>query len=256
MLAAFIFTFGAVIGSFLNAVLWRLHSGASIVHGRSQCPSCGHALGVRDLVPILSWLSLRGRCRYCAKGIGASYVIIELVTGAALVLAAHTVLSAAPATGTMLAQLLLYWYALATLIVVFVFDLRHMLILRVVTTPAIILLALGNLALGMSPYSVALGMAFGAGFFWLQFALSKGKWIGGGDIHLGALMGALLGWPMTLAAVFLAYMVGAVYGIAALSVGRARMKSEIPFGTFLSIAAAVMLLWGHRILGWYMGLLV
>lgn len=255
-LTAFVFMFGAVIGSFLNAVLWRLHTGESFVKGRSYCPSCEHALSAKDLVPIVSWLILGGRCRYCRKGISASYLLIELATGLLFVAAAYSVFSADGASAVGLAGLLFTWYLLATLVLIFVFDLRHMLILRAVTVPATVLALAGNLALGANPLSLGIGMLLGGGIFWLQYVLSKGKWIGGGDIQLGILMGAMLGWRHTLAAVFLAYIVGAFYGVIVLASGRKEWKSEIPFGTFLSAATAAMLLWGERIIGWYLGLML
>ena len=255
LLTAFIFAFGAVIGSFLNAVLWRLHSGESFVRGRSHCPACSHALAVLDLIPILSWLTLGGKCRYCRKGIGMSYLVIELATGALFVLAVRSIAGFGIIDATDLATVLFRWYLIATLVVVFVFDLRHMLILRSVTTPAIILAAVGSLALGMNPFSLLVGMAFGGGFFWLQYFLSKGRWVGGGDIQLGLLMGAILGWPMTMAAIFMAYITGAIYGIAVLAMRRKGWKSEVPFGTFLSASTVAIMLWGEQIVVWYFGLL-
>jgi leader peptidase (prepilin peptidase) / N-methyltransferase len=258
-LSAFVIVFGAVIGSFLNAVLWRLHSGESLARGRSLCPHCRHALAPLDLVPILSWLALGGRCRYCRAGIGASYLWIEVATAALFWLAAVEALPALAAGGSIepreLARLLLDWYLLATLLVVFVFDLRHMLILRVVTTPATLIALAGSWALGVSPASLAIGAAFGGGFFWLQHALSRGRWVGGGDVHLGLLMGVMLGGARTVAAVMLAYMAGALYAVYLLATKRASGKTEIPFGTFLSAGAAVMLLYGDAILNWYFGFL-
>ncbi|MEY4722717.1 MAG: hypothetical protein RLZZ324_230 [Candidatus Parcubacteria bacterium] len=269
LVTAFIFVFGAIVGSFLNAVLWRLHSGESIAHGRSHCPACMHVLGVADLIPVASWLLLGGKCRYCRKEIGVGYLVIELVTGALFVLAAQVAFGAGEPggialigsasdgalSGRAIAALLLHWYFLAIMVVVFTFDLRHMLILRSVTMPATLVALAANLALGRSPMDLAIGVAVGAGIFWVQYALSKGRWIGGGDIHLGALMGAMLGWKLALAAVFMAYMVGAAYGIAVLLMRKKEWKSEIPFGTFLSVSTGLMLLYGERIVTWYFGLL-
>lgn len=257
LLAAFVFIFGAVIGSFLNAVLWRLRTGESFVRGRSYCRSCRHVLAPRDLVPVMSFFFLRGRCRYCREVISSSYVVIELAVGALFLAAAKAVLPVGPtviATAA-LARMLLDWYLLSTFVVVFVFDLRYMLILRSVTLPAAVIAAAANLALGMPPLSLIAGLLAGGGVFYLQYAASRGRWVGGGDVQLGLLMGAALGLGGALAAILAAYVAGAFYGAALLASGKKGWKSQIPFGTFLSASAAVMLLYGDRIVGWYLGLL-
>lgn len=261
VLLAFVFTFGAVIGSFLNAVLWRLRTGESVAKGRSYCPCCHHQLAARDLVPVFSYVMLGGKCRYCRKGIHPSYVIVELAVAVLFTVAAAVTLrgglfGADLFTGMQVARLLERWYAVAVLTVIFVFDLRYMLIPRSVTLPATLLLAAAELALGASPWSVLGGAAAGGGFFLLQHVVSGGKWIGGGDIHLGALMGVLLGWPLVLVALFLAYVSGAVVGVAMLARKRVGWNGQIPFGTFLSAAAVVTMLWGERILHWYLRLTI
>lgn len=258
LLPVFFFGFGAVIGSFVNAVLWRLHAGESIAHGRSYCPHCRHTLGPADLVPIISFILLRGRCRYCRKGIDAQYLLIELALGLAfLVIAASTLPlgSAFDLAWTDLARLLLRWYLAAVLLIVFVFDLRHMLVLPSVTLPATVIAAAANIALGLPWQSVALGCAFGAGLFWLQYALSRGAWIGDGDIYLGLLLGAMLGFRGTLLAIFLAYIAGAIIGLALIASRKLNRKSQVPFGTFLAAAAFVAMLYGDRLIEWYSGLL-
>lgn len=256
ILAAFVFLFGTVIGSFLNAVLWRLRTGESFISGRSYCPSCKHELGAKDLIPLLSWALLRGRCRYCREGISPSYFVIEAATGALFLAAAARVLpESGVIDGVHLAKLLLHWYFIAILVVVFVFDYRYMLILRSVTLPAAALVFVGNLALGMPFPGLALGALVGAGVFQLQFWLSKGKWIGGGDVHLGLLIGAMLGLPLTLVALFISYVTGATVGLFLLAFKKRTWQSQIPFGTFLAAGAVASLLWGNDIAQWYLGLL-
>jgi leader peptidase (prepilin peptidase)/N-methyltransferase len=256
ILAAFVFVFGTVIGSFLNAVLWRLRTGESFVSGRSYCTTCRHELTARDLVPLLSWLFLRGKCRHCRAGISPSYFVIESATGILFLAAtARIIPEYGFADGTLLAKLLLHWYFIATMVIVFVFDLRYMLILRQVTLPAAALCFLGNLALGMPFLPLVLGALVGAGIFQAQYWLSKGKWIGGGDIHLGLLIGAMLGLPLTLVALFIAYVSGAAVGVVLLATRRSGWQSQIPFGTFLAAGAIASLLWGNDIATWYLGLL-
>ena len=128
------------------------------------------------------------------------------------------------------------------------FDLRHRVILRAVTLPAAVIAAVANVALGASPLSIALGMLIGAGIFYVQYAVSKGRWVGGGDIHLGLLIGAALGFRNAVAAIFVAYITGAVYAVYLLATKKKQLQSQIPFGTFLSASAIVMLLFGDRIL--------
>lgn len=256
LLSVFFFGFGAVIGSFVNALLWRLHAGESVAHGRSYCPHCRHTLGPVDLVPIVSYLLLRGRCRYCRKNIDVQYLLIELALGLAfLVIAVVTLPVGSTLAWTDLAQLLLRWYLAAVLLIVFVFDFRHMLVLPSVTLPATIIAAAANVALGLPWQSVALGCAFGAGLFWLQYVLSRGAWIGDGDIYLGLLLGAMLGFRGTLLAIFLAYIAGAIIGLFLIVTKKLNRKSQVPFGTFLAAAAFVAMLYGDRIIDWYSGLL-
>lgn len=250
------FLFGTVIGSFLNAVLWRLRTGEGFVRGRSYCPCCRHQLAPQDLIPVMSYLLLRGKCRYCKAGIHPSYLAVELSTGALFALFAAQAFGGGPLDGAALAGLLLRWYFVAVLTIVFVYDLKYMLIPRSVTAWASVVAALAGVALGQRPAMLALGFIVGAGVFYLQYVLSKGRWIGGGDIHLGGLMGLMLSWPLVLVALFIAYVSGAAVGVAMLASKRTSWKGQIPFGTFLSAATVITLLWGDKMLSWYLGLAI
>lgn len=256
VLATFIFFFGASIGSFLNAVVWRLRTGESFVLSRSYCPKCRCTLSALDLVPVFSWLFLRGRCRRCRAGISAQYLLAELSVGALFLAAAA---AAAPCgfawTSDTLAVLLFQWLVIAGMTVVFIYDLRYMLILRSVTWPLVAVGLVGNLMLGVSWSSLLLGAAVGFGFFWLQMVLSKGRWIGGGDLHMGLVMGLILGWPKVGLALWLAYVVGALMAGVLLLRGRHGWKSQIPFGTFLAAATVFTVIYGDRIINWYLGLI-
>ncbi|MFA6603415.1 MAG: prepilin peptidase [Patescibacteria group bacterium] len=249
----FIFFFGAVIGSFLNAVIWRLRTRESFIVGRSYCPQCRETLEAVDLVPIVSYLMLCGRCRHCRKAIGPQYLWVELAVAAAFLLAARVW---PPVAAFGISHLLLAWYAIAILTVVFVYDLRYFLVLRSVTLPATVILALGNLWLGYRWSLLAIGMIVAGGFFWLQHTLSKGRWVGGGDMYIGLLMGAILGWPMVLVALLLAYVSGAAVGLVLLAAKRKQLKSQLPFGPFLAAATLVTLLYGQPLVDWYLGLLL
>ncbi|MEA3249679.1 MAG: A24 family peptidase [Patescibacteria group bacterium] len=153
------------------------------------------------------------------------------------------------------ANLLLGWFVVSVLVIVFVYDLRYMLIPRSITLPATVLALAANVALGMDIAHLVIGVAIGGGFFWLQRLLSKGKWVGGGDVYLGLFMGAVLGYPLILVALFIAYVAGALIGVSLMVIKRKTMKSELPFGTFLAAGTVFTLLYGQVILGWYMGLL-
>jgi prepilin signal peptidase PulO-like enzyme (type II secretory pathway) len=109
--------------------------------------------------------------------------------------------------------------------------------------------------LGFSIYSLALGALIGSGFFLVQYVLSRGRWIGGGDVRLGVMMGALLGWPNILVALFVSYILGAIVAIPLLIMKKKGMKSEIPFGTFLSVGTLAALLWGNQVINWYWNLI-
>jgi prepilin signal peptidase PulO-like enzyme (type II secretory pathway) len=261
----FIFAFGTCIGSFLNAWIWRLHRGESIYGRRSYCPKCAKQLKNFDLVPVFSFLFLGGKCRFCKKKISLQYPLVELCAGALYLIAFITVIERFFLDGGWQIYLLLYWYFIAVLIVVFVFDLKYYKILDKVTIPAIVLIFLINLFLGVNWFNLILGAIIAGGFFGLQYKIPQwgrkifGKknvffkldWIGGGDIMLGILIGVMLGWKLTLMALFIAYTSGTIVSLGLVFSGKKKLQSKMPFGTFLSSAAIIALLWGDRILNLY-----
>jgi prepilin signal peptidase PulO-like enzyme (type II secretory pathway) len=152
------------------------------------------------------------------------------------------------------AQLLIWWIFAAFLIIIFVYDLRYYLILDKVSLPAIILAFIANLFLGHSWLNLLIAALLAGGFFLAQFVFSQGKWIGGGDIRLGLLMGMMLGWPHILTGLFLAYVLGAIVGLFLIAIGKKTLSSKVPFGTFLTLAILVTLLYGDILLHWYLNL--
>lgn len=241
ILAAFIF--GSAVGSFLDAVSLRLIAHDQFVRGPSRCPHCNHALGPLDLIPILSFVLLRRRCRYCGRPIAWHYFLVEVVMGMLFVL---TFISAgASVKGVFLAV------ELSLLAVLFLTDLRAHVLPDEISLPAIALAVLGVLFFGQSIPGALLGAAVAGGFFLLQYLVSRGRWIGGGDIRLGFLLGLLLGWPLALVALFLAYMAGGVVSALLLVARRRVWGSHIPFGTFLTAATAAAIFFGPRILALY-----
>ncbi|PIT90318.1 MAG: prepilin peptidase, partial [Candidatus Komeilibacteria bacterium CG10_big_fil_rev_8_21_14_0_10_41_13] len=138
------------------------------------------------------------------------------------------------------------------LIIIFIYDLKYYLILDKVSLPAFTIALILNVLLGYNVGNLLLASVIIGGFFGLQFIISQGKWIGGGDIRLGLVMGAMLGWPLALVALFLAYILGAVFGLILIISRRKDWQSQLPFGTFLTAATLIALLWGHEILSWYL----
>lgn len=267
--AAWLFVLGLVIGSFLNVVIARVPHGQSIVHPRSRCPKCGHALAWYDNVPVISWLLLRGRCRACKTPISVRYILVELLTGLLYVGCLQRFgwsYELVPAL------------VLVTLLIPLTFiDLEHWLLPFSLTLPGIALGVALSIPLGMDRLrDSALGAGIGFGVFWLLELVGekifKKEALGGGDKFLLALIGAFLTYRPLLGVIFLSSVQGAVVGVALLALrGRAGPapepqgpKSEkdlgavknqpddewqpgptnIPFGPWLSLAALEILLLG------------
>ncbi len=252
MMYGIIFVFGLIVGSFINAVLYRLPLNRSSLRGRSFCPHCKHTLATMDLVPVISFIGLRGKCRYCRKPISWQYPLLELTTAIVFLISYLRLVSLYSFGPTLMGYFIFYAVILGYLIVIFMYDLRHYLILDKVLIPAAIIAVIANVLLGVSWVSMLIGAIFGGGVFWIQYVLSRGRAIGGGDIRLGVLMGLLLSWPNVLVAIFVAYMAGLVVGVPLLIMGAKKLSSKIPFGTFLAVGTYVALLWGKDLLQWYL----
>lgn len=242
-----VFIFGLVIGSFLNVIIYRTYRGIGFVSGRSYCPHCKHPLELADLVPLFSFIFLRGKCRWCEKPISWQYPLVEAAT-------ALSFLALYIAFGPS-AEFFVYALYTIGLIIIFVQDFTYQVILDQISLtflPAAVLLSI--FVLGHDWLDVGIGMIIGAGFFFLQYILSRGKWIGGGDIRLGAVMGAMLGWQYTLVALFLAYMVGSIFGIVLILSRQKKWGSHIPLGTFLAAATFAAFFFSERMIDWYWSL--
>ena len=244
MLAAVVL-FGLVIGSFLNVVIVRVPAGRSLWRPRSACPRCSALLSWYDNIPVLSFLVLRGRCRTCGVPIAWRYPIVEAVTAVALVLA---YLAFGPTAEFVVASVLL-----AALIAISAIDLQHLLIPDVITLPGILVGLVANVATGrMSWIDSVLGITLASGLFLAIILVSRGG-MGGGDLKLGAMLGAFLGWKALLFALFVAVILGGVLGIALVASGLRGRKDAVPFGPFLAVGGAMALFWGERVFGWWVG---
>lgn len=245
-----LFAVGAIFGSAVTALSWRLPREESWVHGRSKCPACGHTLGALELVPLLSWIAARGRCRACGARVSVRYPLIELSCAAWAVLAWQR-------TGLVpeLSGVLLWGWMLVALVVI---DADHQLLPDALTFPGT-LLAVATALAGPGARHALLGIVIGSGYLWV-FAWAwktflKREGMGGGDIKLAAMFGALLGPAGAFLTITLAAFGGALSGAVLMARGRGGLRTELPFGVFLAPAAMAVYLWGDRLFGGYMRLI-
>ena len=244
--------FGAVIGSFLNVCIYRLPRGASVVVPASACPRCGHELAWFENVPIVSWLVLRGRCRACRASIGIRYPLVEAITAVIFAWA----WSAYGGTPVLLASRLVFGCAL---IVLFAIDLEHHLLPNVITLPGIAAGFLFSLFTEPGWRSSLIGILAGGG---VLFAVAEAYYrvrheegLGMGDVKMLAMVGAFLGWQMTLMTLMMASLCGSLIGLLLIVTRRGGLKYALPFGTFLALGAAAAATVGPAVLNWYLGLL-
>lgn len=277
VLKLLVFILGLSIGSFLNVVIYRLENNKSFLKGRSYCPHCKHKLTWIDLVPVFSFLILHGKCRYCGKKISIQYPLVEIITALIFLIILNSQIPWMPAgrlpVGLMsnasdFIELCFMFYVSCSMIVVFVYDLKHFIIPDNVLFPAIIItffyrlvesfnLNNGSFLLdwesGIGNYIIAALIA--SGFFLAIFLVSEGKWIGFGDVKLAILLGLILGLPKIVLSLFLAFFFGAIIGIGLIVLDKKGLKSEIPFGPFLITGFFVAVLFGDKIIRWYLNFL-
>lgn len=262
--------FGALIGSFLNVVIHRVPREESIAFPASHCPSCGTAIRPYDNIPVVSWAVLRGRCRSCRSPISARYPAVELLTA---VLFALTYLF--HSRGLTLSLPFDLAFVAAILALIFI-DAEHMILPNVITYPgAVVALvarvvvpnlygvaSLGGTQTQMRPWLVSLGGALlgalvGGGFLWLVGFIWE-RWrgveaMGLGDVKMMFMVGAYLGWPLTLLTIFVGVLTGSVAGVAVMARSKERdMQMMLPFGIFLGAGSLVSLFFGTAIINWYL----
>ncbi|MBI2113014.1 MAG: prepilin peptidase [Candidatus Wildermuthbacteria bacterium] len=259
MIGAFVFLLGLCVGSFLNAFVYRLAKEESAFKGRSYCPKCKHQLSSLDLVPVLSFLFLLGKCRYCKKPISLQYPIVEFSTG---VLFTALFLLLSPQNMLEYISFAFSLFIASGLIAIFAYDLKHFLIPDVVLFPIMgaagFLLVQKSIEQGtIDPLRLGLFSALGAaGFFLALFLVSKGAWMGFGDVKFAFFMGLFLSWPSILPALFVAFFLGAVIGIALILLKKKQWKSQVPFGPFLIFGTFSAIFFGKQLVDYYSGLLV
>ena len=240
-----LFLLGLCVGSFLNVVIARVPEGRSIVGPGSACPRCSTPIAWYDNVPLLSFALLRARCRKCGEPISWRYPVVELVTGLLFVLA----LAERGLTIDLIPALLL----VAGLVAITGIDLDHQLIPDVISIPGIVVgLAVSTLTGRPGWLDSLVGVVIGGGIFLLIIVASRGG-MGGGDMKLGAMLGAFLGWKLALVAILIAILAGGVFAMVVLLLRRKGRKDAVPFGPFLALGGVVSLFWGESLLAWYLG---
>lgn len=268
---------GLVFGSFINALVWRLSQQLdkngdprklsakkkkelSVVTARSMCPSCKHQLSALDLVPVFSWLFLKGKCRYCNKPISAQYPFVELITAGLFALSAY----AWNFDQTwMVASFITWLVCLVGLVALAVYDAKTMILPDKIIFklyPVAIAGLIIELLLGRPPadiLQIAGSVFVSGGIFYILYQVSQGKWLGGGDVKLGLLIGLLL--PNALQAalmLFLASILGTITSIFLSVNKKIERSSKIAFGPFLIASTIIVVLYGQSIIDWYLNIIV
>jgi leader peptidase (prepilin peptidase) / N-methyltransferase len=262
------FLLGCFFGSFLNVLILRLPQNETI-GGRSHCFNCKHILGALDLIPLLSYVFLLGKCRYCGKKISPRYFIIEAITGILFAWAAFII---HPVNLYSFLQLLKLLLVVCVCVVTFVVDFEHFIILENVVLPAAVAMLILDLVLDLIGHhhivsassllaSGLLGAVAGAFPIFLLWYASKwwkgeaGVWMGFGDVELMLFLGAAVGFSLAGVVLFLGILLGGIISVFLLAFAGKNLKSHIPFGSFLAPAAIITIFYGEKLLHWYLAIL-
>jgi len=242
---------GAVIGSFLNVCIYRLPRGRSVVWPSSACESCGRQLSWFENLPVVSWVALGAKCRTCKSPLSIRHPLIEAITAAMFGLAAWYY---GPSI-TLLSRLVFG----CALIVLFAIDLEHHLLPNVITLPGIVIGFLFSFMTEPGWVASLIGILVGGGGLWLvaeaYYRLRHEEGLGMGDVKMLAMIGAFVGWKLTLMTLMLASLAGSAVGLTFIAIKKGDLKYALPFGTFLAMGAALAATVGPGLLGWYMGFL-
>jgi leader peptidase (prepilin peptidase) / N-methyltransferase len=243
--------FGLMIGSFLNVCISRLPVGESIVSPASRCPKCGKPIAWRDNIPVVGYLMLGGKCRYCHAPISLMYPAVEVATAICFVAQGLFFGDNLP----LLAARLLFT---AMLIVLFCTDLETMRLPNVITYPGIVIGVVLSLFLPPGIVASVIGAAVGAAIpwtiRWVWYQVKGVEAMGLGDVKMLAMIGAFLGWKQVWVVLFIASLAGAIVGIVILRTRGRSLASRLPFGTFLAVAALVASMVGDALVAWYVGM--
>ena len=258
--AMYLFIIGLALGSFALAMVDRMKSGKDWVRGRSECDKCKKKLRPVDLIPVVSWVSTQGKCRYCINKLSTAYPVTEL--GVGLAFALSFVFWPENLSGfTAISMFIVWLVAVVVMTGLFLFDIRWFVLPNKLVRPLIglgvIWAVLDILTKGFSiglVLSYVLAVAVGAGIFWLLYMFSRGRWIGDGDIRLGVAIGLFTGSILEAwLTIFLASFLGIIASLPLILKTKKskRLKLKIPFGPLLIIALYITVLFGGQIISWY-----
>lgn len=240
-----IFFLGSVIGSFLTVVIDRLPQGKTFFRGRSQCDHCKHALSLSDLFPLLSYLFLKGKCRYCKKEISPHHFYQEIAVGLLFVIVYLATISTATLfTVVTLLELVYRLSIVSALFVIFLIDFRH----RIIPFSLVLFCCIVTLLFLIltQPLSLPIHIlsAIGVfGFFFIIHLATKGKGMGFGDVMFAFAMGFILGFPTVVVSLYVAFLTGSVIALILILGRRKTLKSTVPFGPFLVLGTVLGMLW-------------
>ena len=259
------FILGAIMGSFIGAMTWRMQTGRDWVRGRSECEHCHHQLAAIDLIPIVSYLALGGKCRYCHKPIGRRAILLELLTGAAFAISAGLYPSLAlgqwtspwavvtTANHCLPVGLIVWLTCLVLMVALFTYDLQWRLLPNKLVFPLIAaallysaIYYLGIRGAGWATWlmNIGLGLLPITGIYGVLYLISGGRWIGLGDVKLGIAIGMLVPWWGGILVLFLSNLLGSLVSLPGLIRHKITGSSEIPFGPYLIFATYLVFLFG------------
>jgi len=240
--------FGLIIGSFLNVLIYRLPHGESIISPPSHCPDCDHQLGFLELIPVISYFILRGRCRFCGSKISVRYPLVEFLTGVIFLI--NYLLLFNPIiiiSGLFLSSLLIA----LTLI-----DLDHQILPDKLTLSGLGAgLILSFFRPDFSFLSAFLGLVLAGGLLLIIAIISRGG-MGGGDIKMMMMVGTFVGPVLAVIAIFLGAAIGLIVSLPGIITGKLQSKSKLPFGPYLALSSLIIWFWGEQLLQWYLNLFV
>lgn len=280
--------FGMVIGSFVGATVWRLRAQQLIedkandedydkkeygrlhlltkykgAKDRSRCLSCGHKLAWYDLIPLASWLSTKGRCRYCHASIGWFEPLVE-VSMAVLFVSSFLFWPSALNTPLTLTQFGLWLVAGVMLAILFAYDTKWFLLPDKIVFPLMavaltysLLGLVGQPAVLSAVLDISIAIGILSGLYFVLWLVSQGRWIGFGDVKLGIILGLLLGsWQLALLTLFLANLIGTLIVLPGLLTKKVSRTTQVPFGPMLIAACVIAVLFGQSVIDWYLGLVI
>ncbi|MCR4280170.1 MAG: prepilin peptidase [Candidatus Komeilibacteria bacterium] len=240
-----LFCVGAVFGSVVGSIVYRLRQNSKWWRGRSHCPECKEVLTARELVPIFSWLVNRGKCRHCGQKIGAHYIWLEISGGLLFVLGYYYLV----ASGDLYSLEYLYFQVTTIFwLGIFYYDLRWQLIPDILVWTGVITAIIFSALLGTSILSLVIGVAVALIWFGGLYILTGGRSQGSGDMTLGIYLGLVLGWKLLLISLWLAYVSGGMTALGLMWSGRFSWRDRLPLGTFLIGAATVTWWYGDYLL--------